>query len=116
MRISDWSSDVSLPISVPLDCFAAREYDREAIGLGRDRYIAFAPNRYLVVAEGKGSELLEFGTEVMVAIVGEIPFDAARLEYLGVWRKECLDAGRSEERRVGKECESPCRSRWAPIH
>src|SRR3546814_21160311 len=25
-------------------------------------------------------------------------------------------AGRSEERRVGKECVSTCRSRWAPCH
>src|SRR3546814_4633363 len=25
-------------------------------------------------------------------------------------------AGRSEERRVGKECVSPCRSRWSPYH
>ena len=24
--------------------------------------------------------------------------------------------GRSEERRVGKECVQPCRSRWAPYH
>src|SRR3546814_16427007 len=23
---------------------------------------------------------------------------------------------RSEERRVGKECVSPCRSRWVPVH
>src|SRR3546814_12300694 len=28
----------------------------------------------------------------------------------GVWR------GRSEERRVGKECVSTCRSRWSPYH
>ena len=25
-------------------------------------------------------------------------------------------AGRSEERRVGKECCTPCRSRWSPYH
>src|SRR3546814_15318349 len=25
-------------------------------------------------------------------------------------------AGRSEERRVGKECVSTCRSRWSPYH
>src|SRR3546814_12199981 len=25
-------------------------------------------------------------------------------------------APRSEERRVGKECVSPCRSRWSPYH
>ena len=24
--------------------------------------------------------------------------------------------GRSEERRVGKECDIPCRSRWSPYH
>src|SRR3546814_1099730 len=26
------------------------------------------------------------------------------------------DDGRSEERRVGKECVSTCRSRWSPYH
>ena len=29
---------------------------------------------------------------------------------------EVFDASRSEERRVGKECSSPCRSRWSPYH
>src|SRR3546814_14610535 len=33
---------------------------------------------------------------------------AVALEYVG--------AGRSEERRVGKECVSTCRSRWSPYH
>src|SRR3546814_2181215 len=27
-----------------------------------------------------------------------------------------VDADRSEERRVGKECVSTCRSRWSPYH
>ena len=27
-----------------------------------------------------------------------------------------VEAERSEERRVGKECEVPCRSRWSPYH
>ena len=27
-----------------------------------------------------------------------------------------LDAQRSEERRVGKECRYACRSRWSPYH
>src|SRR3546814_17361348 len=27
-----------------------------------------------------------------------------------------VDADRSEERRVGKECVSTCRSRWSPCH
>src|SRR3546814_15450262 len=29
---------------------------------------------------------------------------------------ETADQARSEERRVGKECVSPCRSRWSPYH
>src|SRR3546814_20147266 len=28
----------------------------------------------------------------------------------------CVACGRSEERRVGKECVSTCRSRWSPFH
>src|SRR3546814_15655733 len=28
----------------------------------------------------------------------------------------CLRSARSEERRVGKECVSTCRSRWSPYH
>src|SRR3546814_4930652 len=32
-------------------------------------------------------------------------------------RQHCLTHGlRSEERRVGKECVSTCRSRWSPYH
>ena len=27
-----------------------------------------------------------------------------------------ISAARSEERRVGKECRMPCRSRWSPYH
>src|SRR3546814_20710625 len=30
--------------------------------------------------------------------------------------RPCLTSIRSEERRVGKECVSTCRSRWSPYH
>src|SRR3546814_17148757 len=30
--------------------------------------------------------------------------------------RACQSSGRSEERRVGKECVSTCRSRWSPYH
>src|SRR3546814_3809284 len=35
-------------------------------------------------------------------------------EHGVLWR--ALRATRSEERRVGKECVSTCRSRWSPYH
>ena len=34
----------------------------------------------------------------------------------GLDGKVVLDATRSEERRVGKECMVQCRSRWSPYH
>src|SRR3546814_984042 len=39
---------------------------------------------------------------------------AQHLEELGGQRQE--GGERSEERRVGKECVSTCRSRWSPYH
>ena len=33
-----------------------------------------------------------------------------------VTRGSTLGTNRSEERRVGKECQSVCRSRWSPYH
>src|SRR3546814_14946996 len=42
--------------------------------------------------------------------LGVLPRDAApQIPYLA-------DRRRSEERRVGKECVSTCRSRWSPLH
>src|SRR3546814_15800716 len=35
-------------------------------------------------------------------------------QFLG--QRHCHLSRRSEERRVGKECVSPCRSRWSPYH
>src|SRR3546814_14435616 len=40
------------------------------------------------------------------------PAQAAERAYMAVEDA----AGRSEERRVGKECVSTCRSRWSPYH
>ena len=35
---------------------------------------------------------------------------------LGLAIREARERARSEERRVGKECVSTCRSRWSPYH
>src|SRR3546814_14758617 len=45
-------------------------------------------------------------------------FDPLSLrEYLSrIIIYEVVGTPRSEERRVGKECVSPCRSRWSPYH
>src|SRR3546814_1340278 len=43
--------------------------------------------------------------------VGEIRFEKSQVGIAGG-----CPLGRSEERRVGKECVSTCRSRWSPYH
>src|SRR3546814_14979936 len=71
-----------------------------------------APQAFLVPAE----TALGHGIEI---IAGR---EEARLVYLGVAHAQPPKKGnlrlviRSEERRVGKECVSTCRSWWSPYH
>ena len=41
---------------------------------------------------------------------------ASELDEEMAFHREQVERIRSEERRVGKECSSPCRSRWSPYH
>ena len=54
--------------------------------------------------------------DARVVLVGEDTRSIAAQEPgVGTWRFSELD-WRSEERRVGKECLTQCRSRWSPYH
>src|SRR3546814_12972271 len=90
MRISDWSSDVCSS-----DLLRPHVHAR---GPG----VVVLLDDALVVREALDGE--ERGPR-------ERPADLAlQIEYLLVGEH------RSEERRVGKECVSTCRSRWSPYH
>ena len=64
--------------------------------------------------------LFESREKAKAAIMAGLIFmDTTRIDKAGT--KIPADAniivkGRSEERRVGKECVSTCRSRWSPYH
>src|SRR3546814_1378580 len=92
MRISDWSSDVcssDLIFRGALDV-GAREIN-EAMKLACVRAIAqLARMEAGDLAAAYGDDIPCFGPEYLIP--------------------------RSEERRVGKECVSTCRSRWSPYH
>src|SRR3546814_14369434 len=89
MRISDWSSDVCSS-----DLRVHRRQGRRLLG-GRQPLV------------GGHHAGLRRWVQVLVA----------DLEPGGRRRKPRLERGkRSEERRVGKECVSKCRSRWSPSH
>src|SRR3546814_4678787 len=87
MRISDWSSDVCSSDLLQLDRPVAMETE--------------------VFAYGRMP--LAFSARCFTARHRNIPKD--NCQYV------CMDhPDRSEERRVGKECVSTCRSRWSPNH
>src|SRR3546814_15779599 len=106
MRISDWSSDVCSS-DLPRESSKTRDitggWPRVA-----ELFEARKPKDYAIISEIAGR--VEFGkdykTKRRIVVVPEAE-DQEPPEYL---------IPRSEERRVGKECVSTCRSRWSPYH
>src|SRR3546814_1580086 len=112
MRISDWSSDV---------CSSDLLLVQQAAGLGGDLV-----RPLLVDAARKAlAQPLEaddhVGDGFMLAVAADAERDDPRQKLgiarnIGDEREHLLVAIRSEERRVGKECVSTCRSRWSQYH
>src|SRR3546814_18005911 len=102
MRISDWSSDV---------CSSDRT-------LGNEAKLCFM---HPVKAEEAVAEAYHvhgvrtFSLDSMdeLAKIMRATNDATALALCVRLR---VSSERSEERRVGKECDSTCRSRWSPYH
>src|SRR3546814_5287584 len=92
MRISDWSSDVcssDLCHDGGRGFEASQNRRQHIIDAGRDRL---------------RRTILATFTPTHQAILG------------GELDQQAVAFRRSEERRVGKECVSTCRSRWSPYH
>src|SRR3546814_14514654 len=99
MRISDWSSDVcsSDLLDIELRGWAKRVKGKGTFVLNRteDRHLLRTLGSITDTRTGFNEKLQAEGFEPRVII---------------------LEKTRSEERRVGKECDSTCRSRWSPYH
>src|SRR3546814_11684072 len=107
MRISDWSSDVC---SSDLD-FRSRS-PHHGVGDLIDQSIEGA----LDDSEGDWVQIAVHDAPLLSVQrdddgAGCIGLRAATGRY-----DDCAVIARSEERRVGKECVSTCRSRWSPYH
>src|SRR3546814_3679463 len=86
MRISDWSSDV---------CSSDLAADRTVLAPGKSWQRAACARRGLRATCSRQRKERIMADEI--------------INNVSMSRYE-----RSEERRVGKECVSPCRSRWSP--
>src|SRR3546814_5595548 len=95
MRISDWSSDV---------CSSDLEINRSAYALSATNLLlhGFDHSRIRYGNSLRDPKFVREGElERFDVVVANPPFSMSE---------------RSEERRVGKECVSTCRSRWSPYH
>src|SRR3546814_12313156 len=108
MRISDWSSDVcsSDLRFVPAETFSVVETVGRPSGQARRQGNIYCSieARIAVGAHLPAHDRFEMIDRV---IRQDIERTAGRI---------AAEESRSEERRVGKECGSTCRSRWAPDH
>src|SRR3546814_15018935 len=98
MRISDWSSDV---------CSS----DLIGFWIAEEAVLELSP----VIDEGW--RLAHYPVDLLCLVCGALqtgagdPTERQRARIL-----RPVGSARSEERRVGKECVSTCRSRWSPYH
>src|SRR3546814_20269827 len=103
MRISDWSSDV---------CSSDRASSRRRSGSCG------------TTAGGRRASRRRWRSRQLVDIHVWLLFEERNQDWLGrtvdeiqlPLSKTVITGQRSDERRVGKECVSTCRSRWSPYH
>src|SRR3546814_14780820 len=108
MRISDWSSDVCS--SDLRESFTSRGHKSRPDVVDVDYLdgpLKYLHNNWRFRPDGKGGSFVEFCVD--------FAFKSHLFEMLA---GQVFDRAlrRSEERRVGKECVSTCRSRWSPYH
>src|SRR3546814_3889125 len=101
MRISDWSSDVCSSDLVEASGTRIITIRGEA---DLKPQVIDVPGDPSSAAFFMVAALITPGSEIVIENVGLNPTRAGLVEV------------RSEERRVGKECVSTCRSRWSPYH
>src|SRR3546814_4742662 len=110
MRISDWSSDVcSSDLALPGHFLLQHP---APVSRNHQR-LPMTPSSPQPPAPSPGAQ----GAPIVLAFSGglDTSFCVPWLQERG-WAVHTVFADRSEERRVGKECVSTCRSRWSPYH
>src|SRR3546814_11953577 len=101
MRISDWSSDVCSSDLLDL-CYTKAHVDTFVIISGDSDFSPLVSKLRENAKQVIGVGVKQSTSDLLIANCDEFYFYD--------------DLVRSEERSVGKECVSTCRSRWSPYH
>src|SRR3546814_12385305 len=107
MRISDWSSDV---------CSSDLGGNAQ-LGQAVPALVEGLAHATLAAHAAQEGHAVELPLQVVVPlVVNALQAAGVAVALLTHQRAAVRAAVRSEERRVGKECVSTCRSRWSPYH
>src|SRR3546814_19366943 len=112
MRISDWSSDVCSSdlsqLSIAIHVGDPIDLEWSEPGSDRLRVTRVEPGMaHINPGDNPFFQRWRGSPELLIVAFDQAMIDRVGTEILG-------KVGRSEERRVGKECVSTCRSRWWP--
>src|SRR3546814_11683801 len=120
MRISDWSSDVcSSDLIRWLEGDQLQEIEPNVAGVAALHSPHTAIVDYAAITQKLAEELVALGGTLRLgAEVTDIHRVGDEVHVVAGGQEVAFDKLilRSEERRVGKECVSTCRFRWAPYH
>src|SRR3546814_16071007 len=121
--------------AVLTDAAALRDFTQQNVVLttgGAGTFVELDPNQYqsgddvidgdlrVIAGEHQGNDVIGGGSGNL--IFGDVRGNDCSKPSRGKWDVRAINvavrrmAARSEERRVGKECVSTCRSRWSPYH
>src|SRR3546814_19693101 len=109
MRISDWSSDVCSSDLIKTNRDGTLSIDDARLSAAVVQHPGRVHDMF-VPGQTSSSPLLEVASAIGAIKTGSYEVTNVVAATAGT------AVGRSEERRVGKECVSTLRSRWAPYH
>src|SRR3546814_11926747 len=112
MRSSDWSSDVCSSVLLSLSLAAIRAMPQRSQITRHD-----CVEGWSAIGEWTGVQLRRvLAAAGLLGSARYIVFRCADRIGDADYYESCDLVDRSEERRVGKEWVSTCRSRWSPVH
>src|SRR3546814_13067733 len=125
MRISDWSSDVCSSDLFDRRTGSSTQGLEERSTISQSERVSGRHDRQAQISDqvsgtigagvggrGKGGG----GGKGLPGISGSVSKSGSQMDTMNWTTDDSRSSDRSEERRVGKECVSTCRSRWSPYH